>query len=241
MSTSERELMNKWTAYVYRANRRSTRRLLEEYPERRHLTVDYGQLGVDYEFTKPLLSEPDWTFRVGQEALRQFAAEQGFEVNGDGFETLYLRLENLPETRRTPVADLRAEHIGELVSVAGTVAEVGPVRPKVVSAAFHCQLCDDVTQRIAQPGREFRAVPGCPSCRTVGFVAAAPERSEYVNAREVVLRSETGAGTVTVTLEHDLADAVSTGQQVRIAGIPRASRNGDSTVCDLYIDAVSVD
>ena len=236
------ELIDKWNTYVYRADRRAARRLIDEFPERRHLRVDYGRLGVDYEFTNPLLSEPDATLGAGREALRRFAAEEGVEPPADDpFETVYLRIANLPESRQMPLAELRAEHIGELVSFSGCVAEVGPVRPKLIRAAFRCEICDAITGYVTQPGHEMRDVPGCPDCRNVGFVNFVPERSEYVDTRVVEIEPPDGGERRSVWLEHDLVGAVASEESVRVAGIPRARSNGDSTVFDLDVEAVSVD
>ena len=236
------ELIDKWTTYVYRADRRAARRLIDEFPERRHLRVDYGRLGVDYEFTNPLLSEPDATLGAGREALRRFAAEEGVTPPPDDpFETVYLRITDLPESRQMPLGELRAEHIGELVSFAGRVAEVGPVRPKLIRAAFRCEVCDGVTTRVTQPGHEMRDVPGCPDCKNVGFVNFVPERSEYVDTQAVGIEPPDGGERRSVWLEHELVGTVASGEAVRVAGIPRARSNGGSTVFDLDVEAVSVD
>lgn len=238
---NQQELIDKWNTYVFRADRRATRRLLEEFPERRHLAVDYEQLGVDYEFTNPLLSEPDATFAAGREALRGFAADEGVAVpRDDPFETVYLRIANLPESRQMPMADLRAEHIGELVSFAGYVTDVGPVRPKLIRAAFRCEVCGDITQHVTQPGHEMREVPGCPNCKNVGFVNFVPERSEYVDTQSVDVRPVDGGDARSVWLEHELVEAVGVDRTVRVAGIPRARPDGETTVFDLDVEAVSV-
>ena len=238
---NQQELIDKWKAHVYRADRASTRRLVDEFPDRRHLEVDYGQLGVDYEFTNPLLSEPDATFTAGREALRGFAADEGVAVpRDDPYETVYLRITNLPESRQMPLADLRAEHIGELVSFAGRVSGVGPVRPKLIRAAFRCEVCGDITQHVTQPGHEMREVPGCPDCRNVGFVNFVPERSEYVDTQAIEVRPTDGGDARAVWLEHELVGSVAADRTVRVAGIPRARPAGGSTVFDLDVEAVSV-
>ena len=235
------ELIDKWTTYVYRADRRAARRLIDEFPERRHLSVDYGHLGVDYEFTNPLLSEPDATLGAGREALRRFAADEGVTPPPDDpYETVYLRIANLPESRQMPLPALRAEHIGELVSFAGRVAEVGPVRPKLVRAAFHCEICDAITASVTQPGHELRDVPGCTDCKNVGFVNFVPERSEYVDTQVVEIEPLDGGERRPVWLEHELVGTVAPGEAIRVAGIPRARPNGGSTVFDLDVEAVSV-
>jgi replicative DNA helicase Mcm len=139
------------------------------------------------------------------------------------------------------LGDLRADHLNRLHTIEGRVVDLGTVRPKIVRAAFRCAKCEAVTRHVAQPGREFRTNAKCPRCNSVGYLSLAPDASEYVDAQEIALREPDGPAEVTVLLEHDLADSVSNGDEVRVVGVPRASRADDSTVTDLWVESVSME
>jgi hypothetical protein len=62
-----------------------------------------------------------------------------------------------------------------------------------------------------------------------------------VDAREVRLRDPTGETELPLLLEHDLADSVSDGDEVRIVAIPRASRTDESAVAETWLESVSME
>ncbi|WP_276302335.1 hypothetical protein [Halorussus lipolyticus] len=236
MSVRSGDLTEKWYEYVYRNRAESVRRFAEEYPENRSLSVSCERFGHDYRFVRPLLADPDDALRAGKAALKRFLADEDREM-----QDIYLRVTDLPDESRVALADLRAEHLNRLHTTRGVVAEAGECRPKVVRAGFRCAKCEDVTRHVAQPGREFRSHAKCPRCNSVGYLSFAPGASEYVDAQEIRLRDPTGADAVPVLLEHDLAGSVSDGDELRLVGIPRASRTDDSTVADLWVESVSME
>ncbi|WP_135829702.1 minichromosome maintenance protein MCM [Halorussus halobius] len=258
MSLRSGDLTEKWYEYVYRDRAESVRRFVEQYPDERALSVSCDRVGHDYRFVRPLLARPDEALRAGRAALRQFCADETDRDVGDrDFGDAYLRVTDLPGDSEVTVGELRADHLNRLYTVRGTVAEKGPVRPKVVRAGFRCAKCDAVTRQVVQRGRRFRSHAKCPDCNSVGYLSFAPAASEYVDAREVELRDPDGGrgdaggerressddrrGTVTALLEHDLVDAASTGESIRLVAIPRASRTGGSAVADVWLESVSVE
>ncbi|USZ69867.1 hypothetical protein NGM10_15800 (plasmid) [Halorussus salilacus] len=238
MSVRSGDLTEKWYEYVYRDRSKSVRRFVEAYPDRRALSVSCTRVGHDYRFVRPLLANPDEVLRAGKAALRRFLADGSDRDLGD----VYLRVTDLPAESEVALADIRADHLNELHTTRGVVAETGPVRPKVVRAAFHCAKCEAVTRHVPTPGRELRKHAKCPRCNSVGYLSFAPEASEYVDAQDaVVLDPEREDESVTVLLEHDLAGSVSDGKEVRLVGIPRADRADDSTVAEVWVESVSME
>ncbi|WP_134671548.1 minichromosome maintenance protein MCM [Halorussus marinus] len=231
------DLTEKWYEYAYR-DRSDVRRFVSAYPDRRSLSVSCDRVGHDYQFVRPLLADPDEVLCAGKAALRRVA---GHDHDRD-LEDVYLRLTDLPAESELALADLGADHLNELRTLRGIVAETAPIRPKVIRAGFRCGKCEAVTKHVAQPGRRLRAHEKCPRCNSVGYLSFAPEASEYVDAQEVVFRDpDRPDETTTALLEHDLAGSVSTGETVRVVGIPRANRSGDSTVADVWIESVSME
>lgn len=267
MSVRNGDLAEKWYEYVYRERSNRVSRFVEEFPDERALSVSCNRFGHDYQFVRPLLSNPDAVLQAGRSALRQFSSQ-----SDDALDSVYLRISDLPAQSEVAFGDLRADHLNELHTFSGTVAATEPIRPKVVTAAFRCAKCERVTRRDAQPGRTFREHAKCPRCSSVGYLSFAPEDSDYVDAQLVEVHdadeqrrpdtggeSETGSesetsiesdtetdtgahiDTVPVLLEHDLAGSVDVGETVRLAGIPRADRTAESTVADLWVESVSME
>lgn len=250
MSVRSGDLTEKWCEYVYRDRPESVRRFVQNYPDERSLSVSCERFGHDYRFVRPLLSDPDEALRAGRAALRRFlgSADDGelLSLRSDApdrdMEDVYLRVTDLPDQSEVALADLQADHLNRLHTMRGEVVETGPIKPKVVRAGFHCAKCEAVTRHVAQPGRDFRSHAKCPRCNSVGYLSFDPDRSEYVDAQEVeVADPDAPERSVTVLLEHDLAGSVSDGTEVRIVGIPRADREGDSTVADTWVESVSME
>ncbi|WP_132058764.1 minichromosome maintenance protein MCM [Halorussus amylolyticus] len=246
MSVRSADLTEKWYEYVYRDRAESVRQFVDAYPDRRALSVSCSRFGHDYRFVRPLLADPDEVLRAGKAALGRFLGE----ADGRDFEDAYLRVTDLPAKSDISLSEIRARHLNELYTTHGIVAETGPIRPKVVRAAFRCGKCEAVTRHVAQPGRELRTHEKCPRCNSVGYLSFAPEDSEYVDSQEIALRdpdaNANGEGgptpkAMTVLLEHDLAGSVSSGERVQVVGIPRADRSGDSTVSETWVESVSME
>jgi len=237
MSARSGDLTEKWYEYVYRDRGESVRRFVEQYPDERALSVSCERFGHDYQFVRPLLSNPDEALRAGKAALGRFLADDADREMRD----VYLRVSDLPAESEVALGDLRAEHLNQLHTTRGVVAETGQLRPKVVRAGFRCAKCEAVTRYVAQRGREFRTHAKCPRCSSVGYLSFAPDASEYVDAREVRLEDPAGETAVPLLLEHDLADGVSDGDEMRIVAIPRASRTGESAVAETWLESVSME
>jgi replicative DNA helicase Mcm len=237
MSVRSGDLTEKWYEYVYRDRAESVRQFVERYPDERALSVSCDRFGHDYQFLRPLLANPDETLRAGKAALERFVSEPTDRQLRD----VYLRVRDLPDESEVALADIRADHLNRLHTMVGRVVELGTVRPKVVRAAFRCAKCEAVTRYVPQPGRAFRTNAKCPRCNSVGYLSLAPDVSEYVDAQEVAVRDPDGTAEVSLLLEHDLADSVSDGDDVRVVGVPRASRADGSTVTDLWVESVSME
>ncbi|WP_435181904.1 hypothetical protein [Halorussus sp. AFM4] len=237
MSVRSGDLTEKWYEYVYRDRGESVRRFAERYPDERALSVSCERFGHDYRFVRPLLANPDEALRAGKAALSRFLSSETDRELRD----VYLRVCDLPGESEVALADLRAEHLNSLHTMRCVVTDAGPLRPKVVRAAFRCAKCEEVTRHVPQSGREFRTNAKCPRCSSVGYLSFESEASEYVDAQEVTVRDPDGDDELPVLLEHDLAGAVSDGDHLRLVGIPRASRTGDSTVADTWVESVSME
>ena len=237
MSARSGDLTEKWYEYVYRGESETVRRFVDRYPEERALPVSCERFGHDYRFVRPLLANPDEALRAGKAALSRFLSGETDRELRD----VYLRVSDLPGESEVSLDDLRARHLNSLHTMRCVVTDAGALRPKVVRAAFRCAKCEEVTRHVPQPGREFRTNAKCPRCNSVGYLSFEPEASEYVDAQDATVRDPDGDDELQVLLEHDLAGAVSDGDQLRLVGIPRARRADDSAVADTWVESVSME
>lgn len=236
---AERELVDKWLTQVFRPAEEEVRRLLRQFPDRRQLPVSYEQCGTDYRFTAPLVSDPDRTLEAGREALTEFVdGEVGEQATVDADDRIYLRVTDVPDGVRIPLASLGADHLNRLVAVEGRVEAVEDTRPRIVTAAYRCTRCGDRTD-VVQRGARFRGRSRCQACNTAGTLELRPERSDYVESRRIRLAD--GDRSVAVSLEHDLVDAASAGDDLGVVAIPRARPDGESTTVDVELEALSVE
>ncbi|USZ71525.1 hypothetical protein [Natronosalvus halobius] len=236
---SDRELVDKWRTYVFRPAADEVRALLEQFPDRRSLTVPFDRCGTDYRFSAPLLEQPDRTLEAGRAALGEFAEELGARegrIYPD--DRVYLRVTGAPTSVRHSLSDLGTEHLNRLVTVEGTVADVDAPGPRVAVAGFRCDHCEELVS-VRQPGRFLRRPGRCHHCNANGPFTLEPDRATCVDAQTIAISDD--HRTLAVELEHDLVDAFSIGEEVELVAIPRARLDGETTTGTLELEAVSAD
>lgn len=236
MDASDSWIDDAWRSYFGERCHPDVEGLVRAYPDRRSLHVDLVDLyGYDDEFTVALFDEPGRFLRRGVEVLCE-----GY----DALEHANVRVSNNPALFE--LADLRARHLGELVTVEGVATSVGPVGATAAVAVFECRACGAGVEqrpygvRLSPPGR-------CGECDGVETLAFRPEQSTYVDLRRVELspppeKREDGAAprTVDLFLANDLADAVAAGDRFLATGIVRPVRVGPSNRFDLSIEGITV-
>lgn len=121
----------------------------------RSLAVDFRDLAkFDPELAEHLLSQPEDTLDELLLSLEQFNLQQ--------IVPLRVRLNNLPESQKIKIRDIRSEHLGKMITMEGIVRQASNVRPQVISARFECPSCGNVIT-IPQIEQRFREPFRC-SC-----------------------------------------------------------------------------
>ncbi|BHF61206.1 DNA replication licensing factor mcm8 [Sparganum proliferum] len=71
-----------------------------------------------------------------------------------------------------PMRSLRANHLGRLVSIRGTVARLGPIKPLCIRLAFRCLVCENEQVLVLGEDGCFIQPTKCPEkgCRSKSFV-----------------------------------------------------------------------
>ncbi|KAG6458718.1 hypothetical protein O3G_MSEX011010 [Manduca sexta] len=155
-----------------------------------------------------------------------------------------------------PLANLKVNYFGKLVTIKGTVIRVGSVGLICTSMAFECSSCHCV-QAVVQPQGIFTAPNFCQSCN--GGVKFEPIQSspfttttDWQVAKIQEIQSQSISGTiprsVEIELQGDLVGTACPGDVLSVTGIVQVrgeSKGGEdgkraARLLQLYIEAVSI-
>lgn len=232
MDAPDSSIDDAWRSYFSERCHPDVADLVADYPDRRSLYVDLVDLyGYDAEFTVGLFDAPGRYLRRAAEVLCG-----GYE----GLDHVNVRVTNNPAL--FPLADLGADHLGELVTVEAVADSVGPSGATAAVAAFECHACGALVE--TRPyGVRLSAPRHCEACGGEGTLELAPTRSSFVDLRRVsIVPPGEGAESrsIDVFLADDLVDAVGAGDQFLVTGVVRPARAGQSNRFDLYVEGVTV-
>ena len=215
--------MNKIESFIGQ-HKEQLRVLGEKYPERKSLTLDFGELeSYDRELADSLRKNPD-------EALAEFNET----LNAMGILTVvenpkfHVRFNNMPKERgyTIPVREITADYIGRFISVEGVVNRISDVFPKLSNALFRCNSCD-ADNWIPQPKRVMREPGRCKSCGR-GDLRLIPEMSEWTDVQRLeiqepleMLKGGEQARRIEIWAEEDITDVVTAGDKVMVTGVVR--------------------
>jgi len=131
------------------------------YKQKIHETIGQGQKSLvvdfrdlvkfDHELAEYLVAQPDDTLKEMAMATEQFDLQQTYPIR--------IRLNNLPQSQKIKIRDIRSEHLGRLIAMEGIVRQASDVRPQVISAKFECPSCGNlitipqIEQRFREPFR----------------------------------------------------------------------------------------
>jgi len=164
-----------------------------------------------------LLSNPEEILQVLETALE----ETGLIKNPR------IRCNSLPETQKTKIRTIRANHLNQLIFFEGLVRQASEVRPQVVNAKFECPSCGTVIS-VLQVDKKFREPSRC-SCGRKGQFRLMSKT--MVDAQRLVIEESPESLTggeqprrLSVFLKEDLVEPgmeekTTPGSKVRVLGI----------------------
>ncbi len=126
--------------------------------KKKSLEVDFSLIDrFDPELVDEILKNPEDTVKLLEEAVDQIDLPKKIKI--------HIRFFNLPETTDIRIRNIRAEHIGKLLSVDGVVKRASEVRPEISEIVFECPDCGKKIT-IIQTGKEKTIqIPNrCTSC-----------------------------------------------------------------------------
>ena len=212
---------------------------------KKSILIDFNRLDrFDPELADYLLDNPEEALEAMEESVLQ--------IDMPETQRLRVRFFNLPESRQIRIRNIRAEHIGKLISVDGIVKRASEIRPEVSEAIFSCPECGkEIT--VIQTERALRAPTACSCGNRKGFKLV---NQKLYDARWVAIEEpfEITSGErpseIMVFLKEDLTtprmqNKTDPGNRIKVVGIvkqlPRRVRGTRSRQIEIYIDANSIE
>ncbi|MFQ6012783.1 MAG: LAGLIDADG family homing endonuclease [Thermoplasmata archaeon] len=253
LSYSAEELVARWEEFLDEANLSGRiTALADAFPEERSLEVDYGAIDhFDTDLAIYLLEHPQNAVYSAERAVQSFIppteeAEIRFRVRG------------IPRDLRVEIRDLRAKHLGKLVSMEGLVRKATEVRPRLVEAVFQCLRCGAIIKE-AQEGLSYHEPlecyedqGGCARSSGSTKFKLLEEGSRYVDTQKLEvqespedLRGGEAPQRLAAYTEEDLTGVVNPGDRIVLNGVLRGSQRGrfrsKSTLFDIFLDVVGLE
>ena len=202
--------------------------ILEQYPDKRSLIVDYLALEMfDPDLADLLIDKPEEVIEAAKIAIKNIdPLVKDADIN--------IRFENLSNIIR--LQDLNSKYIGSFVSYEGIIEEVNEPLPRIETGVFECRGCmrlHEVEQtsanRIIEPSL-------CSECGGRSF-RLLQEESKYVNTQLIVTGSKDTSRKLQVVLEDDLTswDDYNIGQFIRFTGTLKTFREEKSGKFKFYL------
>ncbi len=210
----------------------------------RSLVIDFIELSkFDPSLADMLLDQPEEVLKAAELAIANF------DLPGDA-ETIRMRITNLPAELKVLIRNIRAEHLGRLLMIEGTVRQKSDVRPQVIAARFECPSCGNI-MNVLQLDNKFKEPTRCGCGRKGKFRLLS---KELVDAQGIVLEESTRdleggeqPKRMNVLLKDDLVSPISEkktnpGSSIRVFGVIKEvpiilRTGGQSTKFDLIIEA----
>jgi len=199
-------------------------KLVEHYPEKRSLNVDFAEIErYDYELADALLENSDYVLDAAKIAISSMDIP-ALEI-GEGEFKPHIRIFNLPEEHEPLLRDIGARHINHLITVEGVIKSMSDVLPKLRLAIWECKRCGN-TYRIPQPQNQI-IMPNLCECNHRDFKLL-EEESHFVDYQKLeiqepleMLKGSEQATSIDVYLTDDLVNKLMPGDKTRITGIIR--------------------
>jgi replicative DNA helicase Mcm len=196
-----------------------------------------------HEFAERLLYKPEETLQALEIALEETGIISKARI----------RFIDMPKSQSIKIREIRAMHLGQMISIDGVVRQASEIRPQVVNAKFECPSCGTVIS-VLQVDKNFREPSRCGCGRRGGFKLI---NKDMVDVQRIVAEesSENLSGgeqprRISVFLKEDLVapmmeERTTPGTRINIIGVlkevPVPLRTGAISVrFDLAIEANNI-
>ncbi|GMG20951.1 unnamed protein product [Ambrosiozyma monospora] len=172
-----------------------------------------------------------------QPALLRKSSRVSDEDDGAALERVFqISFYNMPTVNR--IRELKAENIGMLMTISGTVTRTSEVRPELFKGAFTCDVCKTLAENVEQ-GFKYTEPTSCsnPMCENQAFWTLNIAKSSFLDWQKVRIQENsneipTGSmpRTMDVILRGDMVERAKPGDKCKFTGtevvIPDVSQLG---------------
>jgi len=243
VETGESPYVGKFLEFFEANYKKAIERLVESYPDKRSLDVDFRLLEqFDIELADALLDSPDLLLLASDQAVEQI------EIPALEIEKFspHVRFFNLPKEHEPLVKDIGAQHLGRLIAVEGVVRQITNVMPKLKVAVWKCRHCGN-TYRKEQDSQQLKMPSFC-ECRHRDFDLV-PEQSEFIDNQKIQiqeplerLKGNEQAAYLDIYVSDDIVNMISAGDKTRFVGILRLyPPDKKKTVYGRYMEAIHLE
>ena len=201
--------------------------ILEEYPDKRSLLVDYQSLEMfDPDLADLLIDKPEEVIEAAKMAIKNIdPLVKDADIN--------IRFENLSNIIR--LQDLNSKYIGSFVSYEGIIEEVNEPSPRIETGVFECRGCMRLHEVEQTSANHIIEPTLCSECGGRSF-RLLQEESKYVNTQLIVTGSKDTSRKLQVIFDDDLTswDDYNIGQIIRFTGTLKTFREEKSGKFKFY-------
>jgi replicative DNA helicase Mcm len=237
------DIAAEWRKFLTRHSKRQMEELRREFPHRRSLTIDYRDI-LPNTLAYAVLDTPGKVIEDIRDALHQNGT-----IDEKDRDRVNIRFTGLP--RKTSIREIRANQMGQLLTVEGILRKTTEVRPRIVEAVFRCTSCNRILT-LGQGYGKFQEPDTCPHCEKKTRMELVPARSRFIDSQKLRiqespegLRGGEQPQTLDVDVTDDLTGKVAPGDRVVINGILRSFQRitaaGKFTLFDIYLECNSLE
>jgi len=217
-------LIAQWQKFLEEHCKSEIETVALSYPERRSIYIDYWKIDkADPQLADMILNQPFKAFFNAEEALKNI------DVAVENKPDLHFRVNNLPDTHKIIIRNIRSNHLGKFMAIDGLVKKRTEVRPKLKVGAFQCQKCGAVIRIeqeediLKEPSECYEDQGGCG--RVTGFKLLT-NLSAFIDSQKIEvqenpegLRGGAQPEKISVYLEDDLVGEIAPGDRIVANGI----------------------
>ncbi len=212
----------KWEVFLKSVYLKEIQRLVEKYPDKRSLEIDFKKIEeFDFELADELLANPDYLLSAARDAIK------GIDVPALELEEFspHIRVFNLPKDSMPILRNISSKHLGKLITVEGIVKQMTDVLPKLKMAVWECRHCGN-TYKILQDKQKEKKPVIC-ECKHREFNLV-EEQSEFMDYQKIkiqepleLLKGSEQATNLDVYVADDLVNKIAPGDKTKLTGILR--------------------
>lgn len=244
MSTTTNDIVQKFEQFYQNYYNDQVLTLANAFPrDQKSLEINWQDLfEFDSDIAEDYLNHPEQMREYAEEALRIHDVP-----NGVNLANAHVRITNV--NNKVDIRELRSKHVNQLISIDGIIRNKTDVRPKLLEAAFECQLCGTLT-RIPQSSTDLQEPHECKGCERQGPFNINYTQSDFIDSQALRVQESPeglhGGETpqnIDVRFRDDMVGNVTAGNPVEVTGILRLEdQNGQdkSTTFDMYIEGISL-